>query len=325
MGHVIAGYVSAREKAYVNVLTRNPEKWSTELSISMPDGSMLTSNLNVVSSNPIDVIPKSDVVLICLPGYAIPSELDLIAPCLTAGTMVGTVFSSTGFFQEAFKRLPENVGLWGLQRVPYVSRVEEYGKSAHLLGFRDCLHLAVERCDASEEFKDMISAWLDEPVKLLGNWIEAAVTNSNPLLHTSRLYTMFKDWTPNRFYPRQFLFYEEWTDEASRLLVEMDQELFSLIGKMPVHPGYIETILEHYESKTPEDITRKIHSISGFKGLTTPMVETDKGWIPDLKSRYFVEDFQYGLKYIKQLMKEYGVASPRIDEVMNWYSIISNQ
>ena len=48
------------------------------------------------------------------------------------------------------------------------------------------------------------------------------------------------------------------------------------------------------------------------------MIQTEEGWIPDFKSRYFTEDFPYGLKYIWQLARDHDIPTPVIDEVYQW-------
>ena len=129
---------------------------------------------------------------------------------------------------------------------------------------------------------------------------------------------MFKDWSPEVYYDHQYLFYEEWTDEASELLINLDQELFRLLDKLPVAPDYLMPILPYYESTDAPSLTRKIRTISSFKGIATPMIQTEKGWQPDLTSRYFREDFLYGLRYIHQEAHRQGVAVPVMDEVYEW-------
>lgn len=320
LGHVIAGMVPSKEGVKVNILTRKPEKWQDKIEVFLPDGKTVIGNLNKISSDPNEVISEADVILFCLPGYAIPEELDKISNSIKPHASIGTVFSSTGFFQEAFKKVPDNVSLFGFQRVPYVSRIEKYGVSAHLLGYKDMLHLAVERSKNPENLRQLMENWLGEPVKLLNSWMEAAITNSNPLLHTSRLYTMFKDWKPGKFYDHQSLFYEDWTDEASDCLVNMDIELFGLIDNLPVTKGYLKPILEHYESKNCHELTKKISSIPSFKGIKTPMIETQDGWIPDFHNRYFVEDFEYGLGTLRNLFMDYNIICPTIDKISTWYT-----
>ena len=318
LGHVVAGYLAATKPVKVNVLTQRPERWSREIVVDTPDGRVLHGGLNVVSSNPAEALSGVDVVLLCLPGFAIRDELIKIRPYLNKDTYVGSVFSSTGFFFEAMKLLGEDIPLWGFQRVPFIARTEEYGHSAHLLGYKSAHNIAVERCDDKEGFRALIESLFDAPVTLLSNYYEASLTNSNPLLHTSRLYTMFGDKNEGRVFPRMILFYEEWTVEAAQLLIDMDEEFFTILRYLPVSEGYLPRILDYYESHDAESLARKLSSIQGFKGITSPMTETAEGWVPDFASRYFTEDFPYGLRYIWELAHQLNIDVPYIDKVYNW-------
>ena len=318
LGHVVAGYLAATKPVKVNVLTQRPERWSREIVVDTPDGRVLHGGLNVVSSDPAEALSGVDVVLLCLPGFAIRDELIKIRPYLNKDTYVGSVFSSTGFFFEAMRLLDDDVPLWGFQRVPFIARTEEYGHSAHLLGYKSAHNIAVERCDDKEGFRALIESLFDAPVTLLSNYYEASLTNSNPLLHTSRLYTMFGGENEGRVFPRMILFYEEWTVEAAQLLIDMDEEFFTILRYLPVSEGYLPRILDYYESHDAESLARKLSSIQGFKGITSPMTETAEGWVPDFASRYFTEDFPYGLRYIWELAHQLNIDVPYIDKVYNW-------
>ena len=160
--------------------------------------------------------------------------------------------------------------------------------------------------------------WFERPVKLLKNYYEASLTNSNPLLHTSRLYTMFGGENEGKVYSRMQLFYEEWTEEAADLYIKMDDEFFSLLKVLPVTEGFLPTALDYYESYDAKSLAAKLSSIEGFKGITSPMVKVDDGWIADFNSRYFTEDFPYGLKYIWQLAHKNDISCPNIDKVYAW-------
>jgi hypothetical protein len=318
LGHVIAGYLSAKKDLEVNILTQRPQLWKHELQISTPEGDTLCGKLNTVSDKPEEALHEVDIVLLCLPGYAIKSELLKIKPYVNERTYVGTVFSSTGFFFEALEILDNDVPLWGFQRVPFIARTNVYGESAHLLGYKTSHNIAVEHCEDKERFRSQIEKLFDAPVHLLNNYYEASFTNSKPILHPSRLYTLFKDWNKNVYYDHQFLFYEEWTNEASELLITLDKELFSVLAKLPVAPDFLMPILPYYESTDAESLTRKIRSINGFKGITTPMIFSEKGWQPDLNSRYFREDFMHGLRYIHQEAHNLGIEVPMMNKVYNW-------
>ena len=319
LGHVITGFVAAKEDYEVSLLTRRPEQWNKTLQIHTPDGKTIEGTLRHITSDPAEVIPQADIVLLCLPGYGIPDILQVICPYLKPHTPVGSVVSSTGFFFEAMRLLPETTPLFGFQRVPFIARVEDYGKSAHLLGYKPSLSMAVERGKGIEDsLADVIGRMLDTPVQLLANYYEASLTNSNPLLHTSRLYSMWHDWHEGIVYPTQNQFYSDWTDEASQLLIDMDAEFFLLLEVLPVTPGSIPTVLDYYESTDAASLTRKLHSIEAFKGILSPMKKVGDGFVPDFQSRYFTEDFPYGLAIIRRLMQEYHINAPHIEQVYAW-------
>ena len=100
LGHVCAGFLANRGHQ-VSILTTKPERWSQTIGVVAPDGSF-KGKLAQVSSRPEEVIPQAEIVLVCLPGFAIHDELTKIKPYLPKNCLVGTVVSSTGFFFEAF-------------------------------------------------------------------------------------------------------------------------------------------------------------------------------------------------------------------------------
>lgn len=320
LGHVVAGWLSARNHAIVNILTGRPEKWQSDIVVDTPDEIILNGKISKISNKVEDVIPESDVVLLCLPGYMIAKQLEVIKPFLNPSTYVGSVFSSTGFFFEALNLLDNEQPLWGFQRVPFISRVNEYGKSAHLLGYKNSHNIAIENVSNSKkvEFAITLQDWFERPINVLLNYYEASLTNSNPLLHTSRLYTMFGNENEGKTFDRMVYFYEEWTEAAADLYIKMDEEFFRLLKVLPVSEGYLPRVLDYYESHDAKSLAAKLSSIQGFKGITSPMKQTDKGWVADFESRYFTEDFPYGLRYIWQLAHEKGVECPNIDRVYEW-------
>ena len=318
LGHVIAGWLSAKGYS-VSVLTRRPSEWVKDLVINTPDG-RLNGTLLKVSDKASDVIPDADVILLTVPGYANASELKSMLPYMKESCYVGAVFCSSGFFFEALDIVPENIKLWGFQRVPFISRVKTYGHEANLLSCRAELNIAVERASEveKEEFRRWIESAFKTPTALRGNYLEVSITNSNPILHTARLYTMFHDWTDDVRFDHNILFYEEWTEEAAQLMIQMDAELFEILKHLPVDSNYLTPLLDYYESHDAGSLKRKLSSIQGFKGITSPMKEDGRGWYPDFSSRYFTEDFGYSLKYIWELARIHQIHTPHIDEVYAW-------
>lgn len=316
LGHVCAGFLANRDHQ-VSILTTKPKRWNSELEIVAPDG-IFSGKISVISSNPKEVIPQAEMVLVCLPGYAIHDELVKIKPYLSKETIVGSVVSSTGFFFEAFKVLPPDIPLFGFQRVPFISRIINYGEKAELKGYKDTLHVAIENTLGKEPIRAKLEKLFEKPVSIADSYYEVSLSNSNPILHPSRLYTMWKDWQPGIIYPRNPQFYAEWTIEASTLLLKMDDEFQHLLIVLGLKAGCIPTILDYYESTDAISLTQKLHEIKAFQGIPSPMKEVKSGWIPDFSSRYFTEDFPYGMRFIVETAYEQNVAIPTIEEIYQW-------
>lgn len=317
LGHVCAAVASSHGDCEVSFLTGHPQQWGQTIEAVDPDGKVFKGRLKRVSSLESEVIPGADIVLLCLPGYLIEQTLQRILPFLGDQTSVGSIVSSTGFFLFAHRNYPSTVPLFGYQRVPYISRVKEYGHSAFLLGYKKELALAVENHPDSESLRTQLERLFLTPTVLLQSFYEAALTNSNPILHTGRLYTMWHQWdgTP---YDHQILFYREWDIPSAQRLIDMDGEFMSLLHQLPVREGVVPSLLDYYESSDAESLTAKIQSIASFQTIVAPMKRIEKGWIPDFGSRYFTEDFPFGLKLIKDLAVEKAVATPNIDTVLEW-------
>lgn len=319
LGHVTAGFFAAQKDLQVSLLTTKPERWSQYLEVVDVNGKTYKGKLEKISSEPKDVIPEADIILVCLPGFAIHDVLCNIAPNLNNKTWVGTVVSSTGFFFEAMKVLPKNQPLFGFQRVPFISRVINYGRVAELKGYKETLSVAVEQTDKREEVRATLEKLFMTPTKLLDSYYEVSLSNSNPLLHTARLYTMWKDWQPGMDYDENPEFYCDWTIEAAQLLIDMDEEFQELLRKIGLKEGSIPSVLKYYESSDAVSLADKLHSIPAFKGISSPMIVNQFGkYEPDFSSRYFTEDFPYGMRFIVETAKAYNVNTPNIDKVYKW-------
>ena len=316
LGHVCAGFLANRGHQ-VSILTTKPSLWEKSIEIVAPDGTFV-GELVEVTSEPTEVIPQAELVLICLPGFAIHDELEKIKPHLSKDTIVGTIVSSTGFFFEAFKVLPSDIALFGFQRVPFISRTIEYGHRAELKGYKDTLSVAIEQTESKEPIRQQLEQIFEKPVTLLDSYYEVSLSNSNPLLHPSRLYTMWKDWQPGIVYPRNPQFYAEWTLEASTLLIQMDEEFQNLLKILGLKPGCIPTVLDYYESTDVESLTHKLQTIKAFQGIYSPMKEVPDGFTPDFTSRYFTEDFPYGMRFIIETAQQHHVDIPTIEKVYHW-------
>lgn len=316
LGHVCAGVLSSQHDVSVNIFTQKPERWSAQINVTDLNGKVYQGKLNVISNHAEEALKECDIIFLCLPGFAIENTLISIKPYV-GNAIVGSIVCSTGFFFAAHRILGNNVKLFGFQRVPFIARTVEYGHSASLLGYKSQVAFACENIVEIEAFRQLVEKLWLTPAKLLSSYYEVSLTNSNPILHTGRLYSMWKDWN-GEIYDHNILFYKEWTIRASQILIDMDAEFMQLLDVLPITKGAIPSLLEYYESYDAKSLCDKISNIAAFQLITSPMKEIEGGWIPDFESRYFTEDFPYGLYFIKQLAHEKGLSTPTIDKVYEW-------
>lgn len=312
LGSVVAGVASSKGNE-VFILTNRPNQWGNEIDVEDQAGKHYRGKVSATSDSRI--VEKADVVLLCQPGYLIENTLIEIAKYTKENTRIGSIVSSTGFFFRAHEIFSTKQQLFGFQRVPFIARVQEYGHSAKLLGYKKSLNIAVENIE--DKFCVEMSELLGTPVQKLNNYLEASMSNSNPLLHPARLFGMWHDWKEGKSYEKQILFYEDWDLFSSEVLIQCDKEFQRLISKMPIKEK-IPPLLEYYESTDAESLTKKIKSISAFKGLKAPMKKIGEMYVPDFSDRYFREDIPFGICLVKEQAVKYGIDTPKIDEIINW-------
>jgi len=316
LGHVCAGVLSSQADVEVNMFTRHPESWSHDISITDMVGKIYNGKLNIITNDVKLALDGCDIIFFCLPGYAISNMLQIIKPFI-GDAVVGSVVCSTGFFFEAHNILGKGAKLFGFQRTPFIARTVVCGQSAKLLGYKPKVAIATENIEDSELFRQLVEKLWITPTQLLESYYEVSLTNSNPILHTGRLYSMWNNWK-GETYDHNILFYREWTIEASQILIDMDEEFMQLLEILSISRGAIPSLLDYYESNDAESLCAKIRSIPAFSSITSPMKQIEGGWIPDFTSRYFTEDFPYGLGIIRKLAYEKRMSCPTIDKVYEW-------
>jgi len=214
--------------------------------------------------------------------------------------------------------------LFGLQRVPAVARVVEYGKTVCSTGYRGLLHAAALPKAETAGCCQLLESIFHIPCAALPDYLNLTLTPSNPILHTTRLRTLFRNYTAGVVYEKIPLFYQDWTDESSRLLLACDAEVQQLCSRLKDFDlSGVKSLKEHYESDTVEKMTYKISHIPAFQGLTSPQKAAEGGFIPDLDSRYFTADFSYGLTILVQIARMANVSAPNMEETLGWYQAIA--
>lgn len=317
LGHTISGVMVSRGFR-VLILTRDPGKWDEFIEVEDLNGKVYNGKIEV--SNDFAQIKHTTHILFTLPGNVLLAALNEIEPYVKSDHIIGHVVSSTGFFWQARKVLGQSVSLYGFQRVPFISRIKEYGKRAVITGYKKVNKIAILGSIETKNFlSDFYADRIGGELVFLKSYLEAALTNSNPLLHTARMYSLFKDFeSGTTTYHHIPYLYREWDIMSSELLINMDSEFQFIIAKLEVSNENFPSILDYYESFDARSLTHKIQGIPAFKDILTPMIQNESFYLPDLGNRIFEEDIPYGLVIIKSLGKITEIETPNIDKVLFW-------
>lgn len=314
LGHVMA--VAIRKAGFpVTVYSEHAHLWSPTLTVEFPGGVVIEKEVEVTSDLQ-GVIADSNHILFALPGQVLLPVLQKIAPSICSDHWVGSVVSSNGFFWKAKSVLGERVQLYGFQRVPFISRIKKYGASAVATGGRPLHKLAI-LSEGRGEILPFYKQVLKAPLELMGSYLEAALTNSNSILHPSRLSSLAKQQGARPFTSIP-LFYEEWDLESSEVLIAADNEFQQLLAQLPIDRKEIPPLLDYYESRNSIELTEKIRSIHAFKGIRAPMIACEGGYRLDSQHRYFVEDIPHGTVILKSLGEILSIETPTIDKMVSW-------
>ncbi|MDO5305260.1 MAG: NAD/NADP octopine/nopaline dehydrogenase family protein [bacterium] len=308
----------------VYIHTSKPEKFSRILSIvDYHDNVIHQAKIKKATSSDKEAFQNADLIFVTVPSFAMQNAAKQIIPYAKKGTMIG-IIPGNGGGELAFEAaLSKGVILFGLQRVPSVARLVEYGKKVRATGYRQKLYVAALPKKSTGKIKNIISKNFDMICDILPDYLNLTLTPSNPILHTSRLFTLFKDYIPGKTYKKVPLFYQEWNNETTELLFKCDDEVQRLCQSLNKFDlSDVKSLKVHYENTTIKGFTHKIQSIEGFKGLPTPTIKVGDRFIPDLRSRYFTADFNYGLNIFIQIARMYEVDMPNCLKILEWYSRI---
>lgn len=306
----------------VTIFTSRPQEIDDELRIIDSQGTVLhKGSIAGATSDPQTAFEDADVVFVTVPAFCMQDIADKVLPYAHEGMTIGLI-PGTGGGECAFANcITQGATIFGLQRVPSVARLVQYGSIVRATGYRQELFVGALPQNEACRCAELIESIFDIRCTPLPNYLNVTLTPSNPILHTTRLRTLFEDYMPGKVYDRVPLFYEDWTDESSELLLQCDDELQTLCHKLSgrFDLSYVRSLREHYESPTKEALTAKIKSIAGFKGLPSPVRQKLGGCVPDFTSRYFTADFSFGLSILTQIAAFAGVQVPNMQETLQWY------
>ena len=322
IGTALVCYIKKTHPEYrVSLYTRKPELFTEEIKCNdieqkisyyvKPDA--ITNNAEIAAGG-------ADIVFIALPHFAIEKAFADIAPYISDNAYIGVLPGGGGCEFIFNKYFDESKTLFGFQRVPFTAKLEKYGKEANLKSWKPFSVVGTLKPNRIDSACELIEACGLKTQKA-SNYLEIALTPTNPILHTSRTFELFGKHDVNYKYDTKYKFYVGWSDETSKTLFAMDKELHNLLDSMKgIDTAAIRPLPEHYESPTIEALTAKINSIPTFQTVFAPMKEVEGGYVADTTSRMFTEDFPWGLAVIRSYFELFDIAAPTMDKVLGCYA-----
>lgn len=314
--------VHCAEKGHkVTIYGSKPEKISRKLTVVDENDEVIHKGTIAKATNSEEeAFSNADLIFVTMPATLMKSNAAKIEPFARPGMKI-CIAPGTGGGECAFRGcIEKGAAVFGVQRVPSVARLVEYGKTVRAVGYRGEMFVAALPNSETAECSKLIESILDIKTSPLPNYLNITLTPSNPILHTTRLRNLYGDYHEGVVYESVPLFYEDWNNETSELLLACDDEVQELCKTLDYFDlSYVKSLRVHYESPTAGAMTKKISSIAGFKALTSPTVKVEGGYIPDFNSRYFTADFSYGLAILMQIAEFVGIDAPNMKETLDWY------
>ncbi len=280
----------------------------------------------IVTNNPVQAFTNADIIFVTYPAFLRGSFINANQDYIRTGAFLGFVPGYGGAEYCCERLINRGVCVFGLQRVPYVARTSQRALEtvACILSEKKELFVCSIPKEKTEELAKVINKLIDIPVNGLNEYLSITLAPSNPLLHITGLYNVFKHYETRERFKSPMRFYEQWNDEASKMLFDYDAELQEICKKMtPIDMKEVVPLPVYYESTNPRELTRKLQSIEAFKSVMVPLQEEKDGFVPDLSSRMFIEDYPFGVCIIKDFAIMLNVKTPTIDLLLDFYRKIS--
>ena len=190
----------------INILTRRPELFGesitahTEKSNWEHKGKMV-GRINKCSNRAADVIPGSDIVIICSPAQTKLGILNEIKPFLKDNCLLGSIFGQGAFDWQAQYALGgaeelrrRNITLFSLMYVPFICKSNNYGKEALIIGPKKHLYITSYPMEKVHLCCSAMALSYSIPAIPLPGFLNLTLAPSNQIIHPGRVYAQFKDW-----------------------------------------------------------------------------------------------------------------------------------
>lgn len=342
-GHALAVVASQRFDGDVYWLTGSEEK-AAQLnhSVFSEDGlqssgviSGRADRVRLISANPAEVIPNADIVLIAVPAFAHAIVLRQIAPYLSRNAILGVLPSRSGFEFEVAAVLAECSTkprtIFGLQTLPWSTRVQEVGKRVHFGALKAKVLMATMPAPHGPRTARLLTRLFGTEFAATPHFLNMTLGNPGQVIHPGLMYGFFGTWNGEQYSDAEIpYFYKDADDRIGAFVDELSNDILrvarrlevlarneiDLSGVLSVH----DWLRISYPTQTQDlQSTATCFRTGPLQHRRSPMKEIAPGrFVPDFGYRYLGEDVPFGLAVSRAFAEIAGVETPAIDSVLRW-------
>jgi hypothetical protein len=288
----------------VVLLTRRPNDWKDEVECDEQDGRTGVTlrvhhgRLVAKSTDPAQVIPQADIIILCMPVHAYRPALALVAPHINRAkshVYVGTIFGQAGFNWMVHGEVEKthsltNVVAFAIGNIPWICRALEYGRKGISYGPKLVNTVAVTPRDQFDALNGLLLEDLsNRPFGRghfeLAEFMDLTMSCDNQIIHPARCYGLWKryggKWKSKDQVP---YFYRDFDEVSAEILTRLDGEYTLIRSAIKARfPGrsfkYMLSYLEleelnHHQqgSEKPLDILSSLRDSIQLASIKTPVV-----------------------------------------------------
>jgi hypothetical protein len=335
----------------VRLLTRRPDAWSEEIvlelqSIDEEVEGTLSGSITTASADPAEVIPGSDVVILCMPVCRYRESLHRLAPHLDRDreVAVGTIYGQAGFnwMTGEIERAHEldNLTTFAVGLIPWICRVREYGAVGVSYGCKAVNLAAVSPRERFDDLNrrflhDICPRWFEQGgFEQADSFLSLTLSVDNQIIHPARCYGLFRRYGGRWPLEEIPYFYRDFDELSAGLLEELDADY----GKVRdgIRKRFPERSFTHmldylamerltYQSENV-DIRESFTTSRTLGAIKPPVRQLEDGdWMIDTDHRFFTDDISYGVCIAKWMAQEMELEVPTMDAIIEWVQEVRDE
>lgn len=336
----------------VSILTSRPEKWHNQIDLEWldPYGRVLgrySGNLRKASSNPQDLIPTADYIVLCMPVHQYRVCLYEIAPFINRNKVVcvGTMYGQAGFnwMVDEIKRKQslDNIVTFAFGLLPWICRIIEYGHVGVTYGgkavnYAACFPSSYFGQLNEELFENIGYKWFGKGhTEQSDSFLSLTLSVDNQIIHTSRCYGLYKVYGPTWKHKEDVpMFYRDYDDVSAQLLADLDADYSKVRERIKdLYPNksfkhmmdYLALERFSYQSHNT-DIKESFVNSQTLVSIATPVVQNEEGlWEIDKNHRFFLDDIYYGICIAKWIAECLEIKTTTIDDILRWAQVMRGE